>query len=564
LSLLLQLLLVALLVLAVGDPRLGGRSTGRHLVVLVDASASMKSIDVSPSRMTLAKSEVTKLIGGLGGADQMLIAKMDASLTPLTPLTSDVTELERAVQDLHASDTRADLSRGIAFGLDTLRGLENPEMVLVSDGALAGASLPSKAELGTVKLSFVAVGKSGDNLAITAFSARRYPLDKSHCEVMVEVTNTNRKPVEVELTLLGDGQVVDVTRLALGPEQRLPRFYSDLGGAARSLEAIIKPLNRGTDQLPADDHAYALMPERRRARVLVVSSGNTYLEAALLLDEYLDVSWISLDQYPPRQNFDVTIFDRVAPPLAENTGSALYIAPPPNGAPVELGRELKMFGFDSWDKDSPILRWMAPGDVQVASGHALKPERGDRVLGASENGPILVLGKREGKEFLVLGFDPRDSDFVLRVAWPLFVLNTINYFVAEDVHYISSFRTGEVWRMPAPAGAELGTLIDPRGRAHSVSVRQGSALYLGDQAGFYKLTAQSELQPVTTTFAANLTDVEESHIQPVTKLDLGGAPAAPPRGLRAGAREELWVYLLIAVVLLSAIEWLTYHRRWTV
>ncbi|HEY3236321.1 MAG TPA: BatA domain-containing protein, partial [Polyangiaceae bacterium] len=76
LSLLLQLLLVALLVLAVGDPRLGGRSTGRHLVVLVDASASMKSIDVSPSRMTLAKSEVTKLIGGLGGADQMLIAKM--------------------------------------------------------------------------------------------------------------------------------------------------------------------------------------------------------------------------------------------------------------------------------------------------------------------------------------------------------------------------------------------------------------------------------------------------------------------------------------------------------
>jgi hypothetical protein len=408
------------------------------------------------------------------------------------------------------------------------------------------------------------VGKSGDNLAITAFSARRYPLDKSHCEVMVEVTNTNRKPVEVELTLLGDGQVVDVTRLALGPEQRLPRFYSDLGGAARSLEAIIKPLNRGTDQLPADDHAYALMPERRRARVLVVSSGNTYLEAALLLDEYLDVSWISLDQYPPRQNFDVTIFDRVAPPLAENTGSALYIAPPPKGAPVELGRELKMFGFDSWDKDSPILRWMAPGDVQVASGHALKPERGDRVLGASENGPILVLRKREGKEFLVLGFDPRDSDFVLRVAWPLFVLNTINYFVAEDVHYISSFRTGEVWRMPAPAGAELGTLIDPRGRAHSVSVRQGSALYLGDQAGFYKLTAQSELQPVTTTFAANLTDVEESHIQPVTKLDLGGAPAAPPRGLRAGAREELWVYLLIAVVLLSAIEWLTYHRRWTV
>ena len=43
------------------------------------------------------------------------------------------------------------------------------------------------------------------NVGITAFSVRRYPLDKSRYEVMLEVTNTGDAPEELELTLYGDG-----------------------------------------------------------------------------------------------------------------------------------------------------------------------------------------------------------------------------------------------------------------------------------------------------------------------------------------------------------------------
>jgi hypothetical protein len=35
-------------------------------------------------------------------------------------------------------------------------------------------------------------------------------------------------------------------------------------------------------------------------------------------------------------------------------------------------------------------------------------------------------------------------------------------------------------------------------------------------------------------------------------------------GFTVGVRRELWIYLLALVVLLSTIEWLTYHRRLTV
>jgi hypothetical protein len=304
------------------------------------------------------------------------------------------------------------------------------------------------------------------------------------------------------------------------------------------------------------------MPERRRARVQVVTPGNTYLEAALLLDEYLDVTQVSPARYPAAGSYDVTIFDGVAPAVSAGSGASLYLAPPERGSPVALARPIEWFGFDTWDKKSPILRWMAMGDIQASEGHAFKPVAGDKVIGASELGPILVSGVRDGRAFVALGFDPRNSDFVLRVAWPLFVLNTINHFIEEDTGYVSSYRTGDVWNVPAPSHANSGTLKLPAGASVAVPVRAGKAVFLGEQAGFYRLEFAGEPEPVL--FAANLADPEESRIKPAEALALGGKPAARVAGFTPGVRRELWIYLLAIVLAASVIEWFTYHRRVTV
>lgn len=567
LSLLLQLVLLTLLLMALGDPRLAQTLLeGRSTVVLVDTSASMKALDVAPSRLGAAREEVRRLVGSLANADRVLVARMDATVAPLSTMTDDTAALEAAVDALAPTDTRADLAQGLAFALDVLRGLPHPEIVVVGDGAYGDlAAVNAQVALGDMPVRFIPLGKEQRNVAITQFSVRRYPLDKSRHEALLEVTNTNDVPADVELTLLGDGDVVDVTRLKLGPRERLPRFYADLAGANRTIEARITLTGGDRDYLPADDHAYALMPERRRARVLVVTSGNTYLEAALLLDEYLDVTLIEPARYPPPGAFDVTIFDGVAPALAAGTGAALYLDPPAEGGPVVPDRAVdELFGFDEWDRKSPLVRWMAMADIQVASGHTLHPGPGDRVVGASEHGPILVSGTRGGRPFVALGFDPRRSDLVLRVAWPLFILNTIDHFVQEDASYISSFRTGDVWRIPTPSSASLAELRDPSGRTRSVPVQHGRAVHFGDQAGFYELVVPGEPEAAKIGFAGNLVDLAESEIAPRTELGLGAPPPAARTALSPGIRRDIWVYLVAAVLLLSAIEWFTFHRRVTV
>lgn len=572
LSLLLQLAILAAMIFALGDPRTAANLVeGRNVVVLVDASASMQAIDVAPSRLEAGKKRLIETVRGLGGSDRMLVAQMDAATTPLSTLTGDVAELEAAVGKVEPTESRADLARGLRFAADALRGLPQAEIVVVSDGVLGEARDQFGAvDLGGAKLSFIGVGERGTNAAITGFSVRRYPLDKSRYEVMLEVTNASADPLDVELSLWGDGQVTDVTRLRLGPNERLPRFYPNLSGASKTLEARLALADGGKDDLPADDRAYALLPERRRARIQVVTPGNMYLEAALLLDEYLDVTTVAPERYPAEGTFDVTIFDAVAPKVAPGSGGLLYLGPTGGELPFELEKQVKdddpevALGFDDVDEKHPLLRWASLTDINVGLATPIKPGKEDRVVGKSFRGPLLVEGRRDGRKWVALGFDVRASDFPLRIAWPLFLLSAIDLFVEEDTSYISSFTTGEVWRIPAPSGATAATLTTPAGAQVPVPVDEGRAVFLGRRSGFYELAAGPEGARTTSGFAANLVDPIESDVEPVKELKVGEVVAGEVTGFTVGVRREMWGYLLAVVVAVSAIEWLLYHRRVTV
>jgi len=407
---------------------------------------------------------------------------------------------------------------------------------------------------------------------------RRYPLDKSRYEVMLEVTNTGPEEEQVELTLTGDKTVVDITKLRLRPGERLPRFYPNLSGASRKLEADIKPLDGSQDSLAVDNHAFALLPERRRAKVLVVTGGNTYLEAALLLDEYLDVEYISPVNYAVKfgqtaPKVDTVIFDGVTP-LVPSRVNAIYLDPRGPGSPVKVEGEIKQPGFDRIDRKHPIVRWTALDDVNIAVGHKLVAEPGDKVVGGSLDGPILVAGSRGGVRFVAMGFDIRASDLPLRVAWPLLLLNSINWFSDEDSQYISSFRTGDVWRIPVGVSFSQAQLLRPDGKSETVPVHEGRAVYLGQNAGFYEVTTEAPPggdAPQVVSFAANLLDVDESRIEPKADVFVDGKKAGRSEGFSVAVRiwdifglHELWIYLLFIAIILTAVEWATYHRRLTV
>lgn len=564
LSLLVALAVVAALAFAMGDPRYAGATEdGRTTVVLVDASASMQAIDVEPSRLELARERVEPLIEGLGNADRMLVAQMDATTVPLSPLTGETDLLVDGLDRLAPTDVAADLSRGLRFALDVLRDQPRPRVVIVSDGVLPDAGLAAaRAQEAGVEVDWIRVGEGGPNVAITAFSVRRYPLDKSRSEVLVELWNPTDVDAAIELELSGDGEPIDLSRLRVAAGERLRRFFQNVSGADRTLEARVRMTDGRQDVQPADDRAYARLPQRRRARVLAVTPGNLYLSAALLLDEYLDVTEIAPSDYPGEGEYDVVIFDGWVPPSPPDA-HALYLNPvPPEGTqgPFEVTGVIERPFFDRIDRDHPVVQFTALRDVNISASLDVELLDDDRVVAGDRGAPLIVTGTRNDRRVVGFLFDVRQSDLPLRVAWPLLLINSIDYFVREDARYLSSYETGETWHVRVPADAEEATLVTPEGDERAVPVVDGRAVCTGTTAGFYTLRA-GESEEV---FAANLGPSDEAIVEPAEALRVGDVEADEPEIGTASVRTELWTWLVLLALAVVMVEWFTYHRRITV
>ena len=105
------------------------------------------------------------MIRGLGGADRMLIAQMDAMVTPLGPMTGDTSALEREL-DAIAADRRARRlpARAALRDRRACAASTAAEIVVVSDGALGAARATRRApvHLGDAKLSYVPRRQAGE------------------------------------------------------------------------------------------------------------------------------------------------------------------------------------------------------------------------------------------------------------------------------------------------------------------------------------------------------------------------------------------------------------------
>ena len=139
LSLLLTLLVLGLLLLAATEPRLGAADhDARSVVILLDASASMKARDGGDeqrTRMDAAIAQVRDILEGMGGGDAAMVMRMDGQTTPLSRFERDMPRLVNLVEKVQASDMPADLRRALGAAADALQGRQEPMIIIVGDGA---------------------------------------------------------------------------------------------------------------------------------------------------------------------------------------------------------------------------------------------------------------------------------------------------------------------------------------------------------------------------------------------------------------------------------------------
>ena len=605
LSLLLILFILGLVLFAALDPTLGATDRkARSVVVLLDASGSMTTMDGDDagklSRMDAAKKAAKKLVDSMGGGDLAMIMKVDGQATPMSRFSNDGPMLDKIVDGITASDTPADLTRALGAAADALRDRPNPLIVIVSDGAFPEAQLGlvnwtkeknlAAVDLSNVDVRYVPVGKRSDNVGIIAFNVRRYIANKAAYEVYIEVQNFGQEPAHRQLKLYNGANQVESIRIDLAPRgdkdghDKLRKIYAKIPATAdNQLRAEVGLVEGpgGSDAFALDNTAFALLPVRKKQKVLMVTEDNLFLEAAMLVYDNVDPLKVTPREYADKPSvadgMDVVIFDEYTPPtLPAPPASLLFFHPSGESSPFKIAKEVEDPHINEVDKDHPVMQWVTMADVHMDKSDvfAIDPKKSESAL-AYFAGDAIVAARRDGKrKILAFGFSlpsaGRDSgtDLPMRVAFPMLLVNTLDWFAGDQTDLLTTYPTGKRQRIPLDGvvGATEAEVKAPDGTVTHTPIIDGLATFYGSRVGYYDVTAKGADGGAVAhlELAANLSSPEESDIAPSAKLTLGGRELTAPEAFAITHSQKIWVYLILLAAGLILVEWITYHRRITV
>ena len=401
--LLLQLLLAALLALALAQPRL--RLTGAPpRVFVVDASASMAAAGPRGARLEEAVAQADALLADAG---QVAVVRAGLGARVVQPLTGEHARVRRALSKLVAADADAAVGEALELARTLAPGAE---VHLFSDRAKPA---------GFRDVTEHAVGQTVPNLGISAF-------ELAYGQLFVSVVNSSDAPKTVALRLsesgaeaggVGDdgaGNSVAEVRTDLlvpahGQANTSVPVASDVGLYQAQLEGLG---GTGTeDALELDNEAFAgSYPLRVR-----------FLGDAPALDRFVQAL---PNTVKAGADADVTL--AVGQPGPLPAGNVIVFAPPETAPSY---REIA-----DWTRSDPLLRFADLGGTVVAPSSAPLPlPRADAEVLArtADLTPVLLRWRQAGRTVLYFAFNPAQSDLPRRPAFPIVLTNALSGFRRE-------------------------------------------------------------------------------------------------------------------------------------
>ncbi len=315
LLLLLQLIILALLVIALARPfvTVPAVSTGQ-IAVLLDASASMNATDVSDgSRFDEAKRQALSIVDTMNPGDSMTVIRVAGSPEVLIPYTDDRAQLRDAISAAQPSDASADWNAALTLAAAGSAGAADFNAVIIGDGGLGSAvNLPAIPG----DLRYVPVGQSNDNLAISALATRALPGQPP--QLFAQITNYGDDDARVIFDLRVDGELFTADEQVVAAHSQLAIPDLVLPDQFTTLQAglTIPVSSTYTDYLAEDNRAWAISTDTGMRRVLLMSAGgNLFLEQVLRSLPGVELTVGDTSRGLPASDYDLYVLDGWTPPI---------------------------------------------------------------------------------------------------------------------------------------------------------------------------------------------------------------------------------------------------------
>ena len=313
-SLLMQLAMLALLALAVADPYFFWEVwAARRIVVVLDNSASMNATDAKPTRLAEAKRQAGQIIAGMRHRDEVALVTAGTQPQVVVGFTGRQKTVSNALEAVPATDGPSHVAEAVALGqrlLGERQDGKQPEVVVFSDGRFEGveqlasrtkpntdtgepggvsprvpndqtansneepAALRHAARLTESPVTLHIIGERSGNVGIVQFQVRRSLVDPLGYEILAEVRNASDTPVECRFEVELNDEPIDVVPLKLAAGGKWSQVFEKTSAEGGHLIAKLTH----DDALAADNQARAVLPRREIQPVLLVTSGNLFLQ----------------------------------------------------------------------------------------------------------------------------------------------------------------------------------------------------------------------------------------------------------------------------------------------
>jgi hypothetical protein len=627
-SLLVQLAIIALVVLALGDPNVAGAGSiagctheeekpppPRHALLILDASASMATVEGGKTRLERARDEAADVINKLAihPTQKVMMVQLDATTRPLTLWTSDPAVLTAALSRYgrasadgmaQALDTPTAIDDAMRLATDALRGREGAQAIFVTDRAFEPIDI---SKLESLDFRVVPVGGASDNVGIEAFNVRPYLDDSVTYVAWYAVRNESARTVKASLHVyanpLGSSEVdfdnpsrlVHTEPLLLPPNDTLRNHIPELKfqGSRLMAKVVVDTSDPTRDAFSRDDLAFAVVPERKVLKVQLVSEGNLFVHAALYLRENIALTAVTPAEYKGPEGFDVTVVDTVDIDISR-PGNYFLIEPPAGAAKgvesFQIKGRMEQPLVQKVDKKHPLSRHLGFADANILEMPVYTTVRGDEVVASAQNGAPLLFARKfpDGRRAVVLSFDVRKSLLPMNYAFPILVVNAISWFAQDADGLLQPNRAGLPLSLAYKGTATSFTVKGPVDGGDGVNARRiGERVHFtAPRLGIFQIVpgpsapgpapGAADADPAATTnpgaasdvdkpleVAINLLSPEESRIAPRGEYPAWSAPVWTPP-VQNEWLAELWRVLLLIALGVVLIEWFTWHRRWTV
>lgn len=552
----LQLLCFLLLALALARFSLKSSSLpGSTLVVILDSSASMAATDVSPSRFEVAKAQGIKAIDHLPSEGEVMVLTAGPRPKVQQSFTRDRASARAAVANLKVTEAEGSLKNALRLALTLAKERPEVELLILSDG--------SREDLNDLKgdrakLRYHPIGTRSENIGITALSLRRSPTSSLEQQAFVTVQNFGSTAQSGSVEIYFGDQLVGVRSEDFEPSKANSIVF-DLPHSVRGkLRATV---SAATDHLSVDNEAFAVLEPTSSRKVLLIG-GDRLTAHALRNDPRVRLTHRATweESSDGANGFDCVIFGSALPqPLPP---IPVLILGPYEGSPVPFGEQKPLPQVSRWVKDHPVSRlvqWDAGSFASITYTDGLI---GLKPIVQSDQGPLVLAGEVAGRRLVQLSFDPLSSDLPLRIAWPVFLFNSVGWLTETDAHNNESAqaKAGQPYSTPFPSAtrAEDIRVLDPEGKPMEVLIR-GNRLSLPEPnlAGIYTIEGPTFVRQIPL----NLLSPRESNIAPQSTLNIEEDQRRINQAAALPGHRELWKELIILVLLLMIAEWLLYHRR---